>query len=96
MSLVISKFADAVAFSNAHFGVGTGSIFLDGLGCTGSESSLLDCSKSSSVYCYYGHSEDAGVRCSGKSFTLMLSCMINFQIFTQFHLALVHMEIFVW
>ena len=44
----------------------------------------------------YGHSEDAGVRCSGKSFTLMLSCMINFQIFTQFHLALVHMEIFVW
>ena len=56
---------DAIAFSNAHFGTGTGDIFLDGLGCTGSESSLLDCSKSSTITCTYGHNEDAGVRCHG-------------------------------
>ena len=63
--LSINLITDAIAFSNAHFGAGTGSIFLDGLSCTGSESSLLDCSKSSSVYCSTGHNEDAGVRCHG-------------------------------
>lgn len=56
---------DAVAFSHAHFGVGTGLIHLDNVGCSGSESSLLDCQRSSSVSCYSGHTEDAGVRCQG-------------------------------
>ena len=56
---------DAVAFSNARFGAGTGAIYLDDVGCTGSETRLIDCSRSSTVYCYYGHSEDAGVRCQG-------------------------------
>ena len=55
----------AVAFSYAHFGAGTGTIYLDDVGCTGSETRLIDCSRSSSVYCYRGHSEDAGVRCQG-------------------------------
>ena len=67
MFLDTYHFIDAVALPNANFGAGTGSIFLDGLGCTGSESSLLDCSKSSTVSCTYGHSEDAGVRCHGQS-----------------------------
>ena len=56
---------DAVAFSNAHFGVGTGTIYLDNVGCTGSETNLINCPRSSTVYCRYGHSEDAGVRCQG-------------------------------
>jgi len=56
---------DAVAFGSAHFGAGTGSIYLDEVSCTGSESSLIDCSRSSSIRCYSGHSEDAGVRCQG-------------------------------
>ena len=56
---------DAVAFSNAHFGAGTGTIYLDNVGCTGSETNLTSCPRSSSVYCYRGHSEDAGVRCQG-------------------------------
>ena len=52
---------DAVAFIRAHFGTGTGTIHLDDVGCTGSENYLIDCSRSSSVNCRYGHSEDAGV-----------------------------------
>ena len=56
---------DAVAFSRAHFGAGTGTIYLDSVSCTGSEANLIDCSRSSSVTCYSGHSEDAGVRCQG-------------------------------
>ena len=55
----------AVPFGNAHFGAGTGTIYLDNVGCTGSETNLNDCSRSSSVSCFGGHSEDAGVRCQG-------------------------------
>ena len=53
---------DALAFSNAHFGSGSGSIFLDNVGCSGGESSLLDCYYVSSTC---SHSEDVGVRCQG-------------------------------
>ena len=56
---------DAVSFAGAHFGYGTGTIYLDNVGCTGSEANLIDCSRSSTVSCTYGHSEDAGVRCQG-------------------------------
>ena len=57
----------AVAFTNAHFGAGVGPIYLDNVDCSSSESKLLDCTSSSIVYCYRGHSEDAGVRCQGTS-----------------------------
>ena len=56
---------DAVAFSRAHFGAGTGTIYLDNVGCTGSETRLIDCSRGTTVSCLGGHSEDAGVRCQG-------------------------------
>ena len=59
-------FLDSLAFGTAHFGAGIGDIFLDGVGCTGSESSLLDCFRVTNVYCRYGHNEDAGVRCHGE------------------------------
>jgi len=58
--------ADAVAFSSAHFGAGAGPIYLDNVDCTGRESNLINCPHSSFVSCYYGHSEDAGVRCQGR------------------------------
>ena len=61
----MSVSTDAVAFSGARFGTGTGLIYLDEVGCTGSEAKLADCYRSSTVYCRYGHSEDAGVRCQG-------------------------------
>ena len=56
---------DAVAFGNAHFGAGSGSIHIDDVGCIGNENILINCPQSSTVYCRYAHSEDAGVRCQG-------------------------------
>ena len=55
----------AVAFGNAHFGAGVGPIYLDDVECSGGESTLANCSTRSLIYCYSGHSEDAGVRCQG-------------------------------
>ena len=57
---------DAVAFTYAHFGTGTGPIYLNNVDCSGSEDSLTECSRSSFVSCSSGHREDAGVRCQGK------------------------------
>ena len=54
---------DAVAFTSAHFGGGTGTIYLDDVGCAGSENNLIDCSRSSTVSYTNGHTQDAGVRC---------------------------------
>ena len=54
-----------IPFGNAHFGSGTGPIHLDDVGCSGSETNLTDCPRNSFISCYYGHSEDAGVRCQG-------------------------------
>ena len=56
---------DAVAFVDAHFGVGVGTIYLDEVDCTGHETKVTDCSRSSSVYCRHDHRDDAGVRCQG-------------------------------
>ena len=35
---------DAVAFTYAHFGTGTGPIYLNNVDCSGSEDSLIECS----------------------------------------------------
>jgi len=68
---------DAVAFTDAHFGVGVGPIFLSNVECSGSESNLIDCSHSSFVSCSRLHLDDAGVSCQGM-FTLVaqISSMI--------------------
>ncbi|XP_068698542.1 uncharacterized protein [Montipora foliosa] len=51
------------ALNSAHFGRGSGSIWLDNVNCTGSERSLTDCGNNgwSSHNC--GHHEDASVVC---------------------------------
>ena len=55
----------AVAFGGAHFGAGTGTIYLGDVGCTGGETNLIDCSYSSTINCSGRHSEGAGVQCQG-------------------------------
>ena len=55
----------AVACSNACYGQGTGPIFLDNVGCSGSETTLLSCSHNGIGIENCGHHEDAGVTCPG-------------------------------
>ena len=64
-------------FASAHFGSGTGTIYLDNVGCTGSENRLIDCSRNSVVTCSNGHLEDAGVRCQGQ---LVHVCIIIYSL----------------
>lgn len=56
--------SDAVAYSFAHFGQGTGPILADDVMCVGTEGSLLTCDLSTTHNC--GHHEDAGVACAGE------------------------------
>ena len=47
----------------AHFGQGTGPIWLDNLHCTGIEQNMLQCQGIGNLDCY--HSEDVSVICPG-------------------------------
>ena len=58
-------FVGGIAYSNAHFGAGTGCIFLDDVQCSSSSSQLLECSSSPILTHNCQHSEDAGVGCEG-------------------------------
>ena len=53
------------AFSNAHFGAGSGPIFLDDVQCTSSSSKLLECHSRPILSHNCLHSSDAGVKCEG-------------------------------
>ncbi|XP_035580030.1 LOW QUALITY PROTEIN: deleted in malignant brain tumors 1 protein-like [Zalophus californianus] len=55
------------ALGKAHFGPGSGNIFLDNLQCSGMEHYLGQCAHSGWSEHNCGHHEDAGVICSGRS-----------------------------
>ncbi|KAL1275582.1 hypothetical protein QQF64_035205, partial [Cirrhinus molitorella] len=52
------------ALSGAHFGPGSGPIWMSCVACAGSESTLKSCASSGWRKSYCGHSKDAGVICS--------------------------------
>ena len=53
------------AVGKAHFGLGSGDIFLDNMQCAGVERYLGQCAHSGWLEHNCGHHEDAGVICSG-------------------------------
>ncbi|XP_071265026.1 uncharacterized protein [Salvelinus alpinus] len=54
---------------SAHFGQGTEQIWMDNIKCSGNESTLTQCSHTTTHNCH--HSEDAGVVCSGAQVRLV-------------------------
>ena len=65
---------DVVSFMRAHFGRANGSIFLDDVGCSGSEQSLVNCSHRGIGNEDCGHHEDAGVRCKNMMYECRYAC----------------------
>lgn len=54
------------ALGDAHFGQGSGPIWMRYMECSGSESTLKKCGSSGLSVDQCNHEEDAGVICSGK------------------------------
>lgn len=63
---------NAVVVSSAKYGAGQGTILLDNLNCTGTESSLAQCSHSGYYNHNCQHNEDVGVVCTTCKYVVTL------------------------
>ena len=63
MITIIFQFAGASTPTSAHFGQGTGQIWLDDLRCTGTEARLVDCGHRSFGVHNCSHNKDVSTRC---------------------------------
>lgn len=72
-------FPDAVAhrFSAGLFGHASGPIFLENLGCRGTESEILVCPQSVPGLHECDHSQDAGVQCYGTNCPIARSVLVT-------------------
>ena len=68
---------DAIAYSGAFFGLGSGPIHLDDVACTGSEAALVNCTYDT-VTTDCSHFEDAGVQCQGNDLVLWTTLACNY------------------
>ena len=57
--------AGGKVYTGAHFGAGSGLIFLDDVQCTSSSDQLLECPSRPIMSHNCHHSDDAGVGCNG-------------------------------
>ena len=69
--------ATAYRTVSSTFGGGSGPVFLTNLGCQGSESSLLNCSRSVFVGSYCTHGRDVGVKCERKAIPINFNHLFN-------------------
>ena len=68
---LVSLCAGGSAYSNAHFGIGSGPIFLDDVQCSSSSKKLLECFSRPILSHNCLHSADAGVGCEGSNVDLL-------------------------
>ena len=82
--MYVIYYAGAESRGNARFGPGRGRILLDDVSCTGDESRLTECRNRGIGVHNCGHSEDAGVVCSGMcDLFLSTDSEINYSYTTQ-------------
>ena len=78
--------SSGTAIGSAGFGQGSGSIWLNSVTCTGTESTLASCGHLGvgvTHHCY--HYEDAGVNCSAGRYVV---CVVSY------YIAIIHTQLF--
>ena len=66
----ITLFSGSAEFLENEYGEGEGEIWLEGLKCTGKETTLLECEMSDFGEHFCDHSEDVSISCSNAPGTI--------------------------